>query len=231
MNLKEKNIKCKYIFLIMNLISYLYMIIFHNVTFIYSIVYLSLISIYIFISGISINDKREYKRNINIYMILYILCLISILFLVGRPPIRISTSWYIPEPTPFKTIISQLKYGSINEIIRNIIGNLCLFIPLSFLLILKDNKYKNILRQTVIILPSILMTETLQMITNVGVFDIDDIILNYLGVLLFVIIMNIVNIDKIRKLFNTDFHLKSKTKKVLDTIIIFILIIFMFRNI
>ena len=48
----------------MNLISYLYMIIFHNVTFIYSIVYLSLISIYIFISGISINDKREYKRNI-----------------------------------------------------------------------------------------------------------------------------------------------------------------------
>lgn len=231
MNLKEKNIKCKYIFLIMNLISYLYMIIFHNVTFVYSIVYLSLISIYIFISGISINDKREYKRNINIYMILYILCLISILFLVGRPPIRISTSWYIPEPTPFKTIISQLKYGSINEIIRNIICNLCLFIPLSFLLILKDNKYKNILRQTVIILPSILMTETLQMITNVGVFDIDDIILNYLGVLLFVIIMNIVNVDKIYKQFNTDFHLKSKTKKVLDTIIIFILIIFMFRNI
>lgn len=231
MNLKEKNIKCKYIFLIMNLISYLYMIIFHNVTFIYSIVYLSLISIYIFISGISINDKREYKRNINIYMILYILCLISILFLVGRPPIRISTSWYISEPTPFKTIISQLKYGSINEIIRNIIGNLCLFIPLSFLLILKDNKYKNILRQTVIILPSILMTETLQMITNVGVFDIDDIILNYLGVLLFVIIMNIVNVDKIYKQFNTDFHLKSKTKKVLDIIIIFILIIFMFRNI
>lgn len=231
MNLKEKNIKCKYIFLIMNLISYLYMIIFHNVTFIYSIVYLSLISIYIFISGISINDKREYKRNINIYMILYILCLISILFLVGRPPIRISTSWYIPEPTPFKTIISQLKYGSINEIIRNIIGNLCLFIPLSFLLILKDNKYKNILRQTVIILPSILMTETLQMITNVGVFDIDDIILNYLGFLLLVIIMNIVNVDKIYKQFNTDFHLKSKTKKVLDIIIIFILIIFMFRNI
>lgn len=231
MNLKEKNIKCKYIFLIMNLISYLYMIIFHNVTFIYSIIYLLLISIYIFISGISINDKREYKRNINIYMILYILCLISILFLVGRPPIRISTSWYIPEPTPFKTIISQLKYGSINEIIRNIIGNLCLFIPLSFLLILKDNKYKNILRQTVIILPSILMTETLQMITNVGVFDIDDIILNYLGVLLFVIIMNIVNVNKIYKQFNTDFHLKSKTKKVLDIIIIFILIIFMFRNI
>lgn len=231
MNLKEKNIKCKYIFLIMNLISYLYMIIFHNVTFIYSIVYLSLISIYIFISGISINDKREYKRNINIYMILYILCLISILFLVGRPPIRISISWYIPELTPFKTIISQLKYGSINEIIRNIICNLCLFIPLSFLLILKDNKYKNILRQTVIILPSILMTETLQMITNVGVFDIDDIILNYLGVLLFVIIMNIVNVNKIYKQFNTDFHLKSKTKKVLDIIIIFILIIFMFRNI
>lgn len=231
MNLKEKNIKCKYIFLIMNLISYLYMILFHNVTFIYSIVYLSLLSIYIFISGISINDKKEYKRNINIYMILYILCLISILFLVGRPPIRISTSWYIPEPIPFKTIISQLRYGSINEIIRNIIGNLCLFIPLSFLLILKDNKYKNILRQTLIILPSILMTETLQMITNVGVFDIDDIILNYLGVLLFVIIMNIVNTDKIRKLFNTDFHLKSKTKKVLDTIIIFILIIFMFKNI
>lgn len=231
MNIKKKNITCKYIFLIMNLISYLYMILFHNVTFIYSIVYLSLLSIYVFISGISINDKKEYKRNINIYIMIYILCLISILFLVGRPSIRISNSWYISELIPFKTIISQLKYGSINEIVRNIIGNLCLFIPLSFLLILKDNKYKNILRQTLILLPSILMTELLQMITSVGVFDIDDIILNYLGVLLFIIIMNIVNIDKIRKLFNSDFHLKSKTKGVLDTIIIFILIIFMLKNI
>lgn len=231
MNIKKKKITCKYIFLIMNLISYLYMILFHNVTFIYSIVYLSLLSIYVFISGISINDKKEYKRNINIYIMIYILCLISILFLVGRPPIRISNSWYISELIPFKTIISQLKYGSINEIARNIIGNLCLFIPLSFLLILKDNKYKNILRQTLILLPSILMTELLQMITSVGVFDIDDIILNYFGVLLFIIIMNIVNIDKIRKLFNSDFHLKSKTKRVLDTIIIFILIIFMLKNI
>lgn len=231
MNLKKKKITCKYIFLIMNLMSYLYMILFHNVTFIYSIVYLSLLSIYVFISGISINDKKEYKRNINIYIMIYILCLISILFLVGRPPIRISNSWYISELIPFKTIISQLKYGSINEIVRNIIGNLCLFIPLSFLLILKDNKYKNILRQTLILLPSILMTELLQMITSVGVFDIDDIILNYLGVLLFIIIMNIVNIDKIRKLFNSDFHLKSKTKRVLDVVIIFILIIFMLKNI
>lgn len=231
MNIKKKKITCKYIFLIMNLISYLYMILFHNVTFIYSIVYLSLLSIYVFISGISINDKKEYKRNINIYIMIYILCLISILFLVGRPPIRISNSWYISELIPFKTIISQLKYGSINEIVRNIIGNLCLFIPLSFLLILKDNKYKNILRQTLILLPSILMTELLQMITSVGVFDIDDIILNYFGVLLFIIIMNIVNIDKIRKLFNSDFHLKSKTKRVLDVVIIFILIIFMLKNI
>lgn len=231
MNIKKKKITCKYIFLIMNLISYLYMILFHNVTFIYSIVYLSLLSIYVFISGISINDKKEYKRNINIYIMIYILCLISILFLVGRPPIRISNSWYISELIPFKTIISQLKYGSINEIVRNIIGNLCLFIPLSFLLILKDNKYKNILRQTLIVLPSILMTELLQMITSVGVFDIDDIILNYLGVLLFIIIMNIVNIDKIRKLFNSDFHLKSKTKRVLDVVIILILIIFMLKNI
>ena len=231
MNLKKKNITCKYIFLIMNLISYLYMILFHNVTFIYSIVYLSLLSIYVFISGISINDKKEYKRNINIYIMIYILCLISILFLVGRPPIRISNSWYISELIPFKTIISQLKYGSTNEIIRNIIGNLCLFIPLSFLLILEDSKYKNILRQTLIILPSILITELLQMITSVGVFDIDDIILNYLGVLLFIIIMNIVNIDKIRKLFNSDFHLKSKTKGVLDVVIILILILFMLKNI
>ncbi len=230
MNLKKKKITCKYIFLIMNLMSYLYMILFHNVTFIYSIVYLSLLSIYVFISGISINDKKEYKRNINIYIMIYILCLISILFLVGRPPIRISNSWYISELIPFKTIISQLKYGSINEIVRNIIGNLCLFIPLSFLLILKDNKYKNILRQTLILLPSILMTELLQMITSVGVFDIDDIILNYLGVLLFIIIMNIVNIDKIRKLFNSDFHLKSKIKGVLDIIIILILILFMFKR-
>ena len=68
MNLKKKKITCKYIFLIMNLISYLYMILFHNVTFIYSIVYLSLLSIYVFISGISINDKRN-TREILIFIL------------------------------------------------------------------------------------------------------------------------------------------------------------------
>ena len=64
MNLKEKNIKCKYIFLIMNLISYLYMIIFHNVTFIYSIVYLSLISNNPIINKIMNNFNYKYKMNL-----------------------------------------------------------------------------------------------------------------------------------------------------------------------
>lgn len=64
-----------------------------------------------------------------------------------------------------------------------------MIIPFSFLLMIKDEKYNNILRQTLITLPTILIIEFLQAFTHTGTFDIDDILLNYIGTLLFTFII------------------------------------------
>ena len=46
---------------------------------------------------------------------------------------------------------------------------------------IKDKKYNNVLKQSIIILPVILIIEVLQASTHTGAFDVDDIILNCLG--------------------------------------------------
>ena len=66
----------------------------------------------------------------------------------------------------------------------------------------------------------------LQAFTHTGSFDIDDIILNYMGVVVFTfLITRFKIIDKIRKLFYTDFKLKLRHKKVLFYISLTVLIV------
>ena len=102
-----------------------------------------------------------------------------------------------------------------------------MLLPLSFLLMIKKTKYNNIFIQTIIILPITISIELLQAFTHTGSFDIDDIILNYLSVVLFTILVTKTKIiNKFRKLFYTDFSLSSKTKKILYYSGLIILIIF-----
>ena len=161
-----------------------------------------------------------HKEIIYLLAVIYLLCLFHV---VTFQDINYGTSNFIPFKEIFRYDIGSHKF------FRNVMGNIMLFIPFGFLssYLLKNRKLGVV---TILTIIASLTIEVVQYYIG-RVFDIDDIILNYLGVLLFVIIMNIVNVDKIYKQFNTDFHLKSKTKKVLDIIIIFILIIFMFRNI
>ena len=120
----------------------------------------------------------------------------------------------------------QIKYDSTALLLKNIVGNIVMLIPLSFLLMIKNLKNKNILRQSVIIIPIIIIIEVLQAFTHTGSFDIDDIILNYMGVVVFTfLITRFKIIDKIRKLFYTDFKLKLRHKKVLFYISLTVLIV------
>ena len=120
----------------------------------------------------------------------------------------------------------QIKYGSTALLLKNIVGNIVMLIPLSFLLMIKNLKNNNILRQSVIIISTIIIIEVLQAFTHTGSFDIDDIILNYMGVVVFTfLITRFKIIDKVRKLFYTDFKLKLRHKKVLFYISLTVLIV------
>lgn len=86
---------------------------------------------------------------------------------------------------PFKTIVSYVNNANtINEVVRaisNVIGNLCLFIPIGFLLPLASKK-ASFKRLITFVLPLILVIEAAQFYVGRSA-DIDDVILNLLGAL------------------------------------------------
>ena len=223
----------KYSILVINIFIYIYLVFIGINRFIYHISYykcvlfLLLISLFVYTSSLLLKKEKDYKINIVIYIILYLLLLISITFYIGRVNIEFYNWWYSGQYIPFVTISNQFKYGSIYSILKNIIGNSVMLIPLSFLLMLKNLKYKNIFKQSLITIPIIICIEVLQAFTHTGSFDIDDIILNYLGTLIFTfLITRFKLIDKIRNLFFTDFNLNSKLKYIMFYFNLVLIIIF-----
>jgi glycopeptide antibiotics resistance protein len=94
---------------------------------------------------------------------------------------------------PFATI--KLFYESrrmnMEYKVNNLLGNILLFIPLGFLLPLLVKRFRNIF---LIVLTGFLLSvfyECTQLLTGIGIFDVDDMILNTFGTLLGVIIFYI----------------------------------------
>ena len=229
---KRENIIKNFI-LVLNIIIFYYLLFIGRNQYLYGmnyfmcIVFMILNSLFIFFYGLLKNNKKTYNMNILVYIFLYSYLLFTITFIISRTEFRLYNWWYAGQYEPFYTIISQFKYGSFTSISKNILGNSVMLIPLSFLLMIKNKKFNNVLKQAIIILPVVVAIELLQAFTHTGAFDIDDIILNYIGTLVFTFIITRFGIiDKIRKLFYTDFKIKSNIKNILFYLSLIILIIF-----
>lgn len=86
--------------------------------------------------------------------------------------------------TFFKTIRMYIAYwGRINSF-ENLVGNVVIFIPYGLLLPLAWKKGNQLFSFVLSALVFILGVELIQMWTNFGAFDVDDILLNLLGALL-----------------------------------------------
>ena len=229
--MKEKILKN--IIIVLNIVLFFYLVFIginqylYEMDYIKCIMFMILNSIFIFTYGILKNNNKTYNYNIIIYIVLFLYLLFSFTFIIGRADFRFYNRWSAGQYIPFQTIISQLERASTYSILKNILGNAVALIPLSFLLMIKNKKYNNILRQSIIILPTILIIEVLQASTHTGSFDVDDIILNYGGTLIFTFLITRFHIiDNIRKLFNTDFKLKNNTKNILFYTSLIVLIVF-----
>ncbi len=219
--------------LVLNIIIFYYLLFVGRNQYLYGmnyficIVFMILNSLFIFFYGLLKNEKKTYSTNILVYILLYSYLLFTITFIISRTEFRFYNWWYAGQYEPFHTIISQFKYGSVTSIAKNILGNSVMLIPLSFLLMIKNEKFKNVLKQSLIILPVVVAIELLQAFTHTGEFDIDDTILNYVGTLAFTFIITRFGIiDKIRKLFYTDFKIKSNIKSIVFYLSLILLIIF-----
>ena len=223
----------KNIIIVLNIVLFFYLVFIginqylYEMDYIKCIIFMILNSIFIFTYGILKNNNKTYNYNIIIYIVLFLYLLFSFTFIIGRADFRFYNRWSAGQYIPFQTIISQLERASTYSILKNILGNVVALIPLSFLLMIKNKKYNNILRQSIIILPTILIIEVLQASTHTGSFDVDDIILNYGGTLIFTFLITRFHIiDNIRKLFNTDFKLNNNTKNILFYTSLIVLIAF-----
>lgn len=220
-----------YLFLLISNIILL-LLLFKNKSLV-SIPYLQIIAIYIimafivFFTGLIINTEKAYKFNIKIYIILYIICLLSVTifdrvsYFTISPVKQLLSGNFIP----FNTINRYIRTMYLPLFLRNVVANMLCLIPLSFLLIVLNDKYKNILKQLPVLLVIDIGIEVLQGLTGCGICDIDDLILNVGFSILFTLIFNRL-IIKIKPIFYKDYLNNKVIKYVLLIINIIIVLIF-----
>lgn len=207
----------------------------YNMTFIKAIVLFLSLFLLCFSFGLLQNNEKIYKKNIFVYIGLYISLLISITFFIGRRSLSIDfdriNHIYTGALIPFHTISLYFNgYASTKEIVYNIFGNAIMLVPLSLLLMIKNKKYNNIFRQLLIIAPIVIFIELFQEITWVGTFDVDDILLNLVGPIIFTFLITRFDIvGKIRKLFYYDFVKKREIKYFLYILSLIVPILFIIK--
>lgn len=84
---------------------------------------------------------------------------------------------------PFGSLRTQLTHITEWWALKNILGNIIPFMPFGFLLPLVSKKTNSFFRVFVISILTILFIEFFQFFTKIGSFDVDDIILNFVGIM------------------------------------------------
>lgn len=194
-----------------------------------------------------LGNNKPMKINLYIFFMLYLILLITLTLFDsswGRNGFAIKDfKVYIKQSVnlvPFKTIINYIKefnsMYSTRQIMFNLMGNICAFMPMALflpLLFKKQSKFKNFIITMIII---ILGIESLQLITTSGRFDIDDLILNLFGAAIMYLLLNIKSVnDLINNVFLLEHNKISKKSyiKIISLILMIIIIcvsIIVYRN-
>lgn len=156
-----------------------------------------------------------YEKDKNIiwyYLILYITMLIGFTFSNNRVNYLTINNILKRENNliPFVSMINLFKYSK-RTFLYNALGNLLMLTPLAVLLPLLSDKFKRVKKYFLCVLILTITIESTQYIFKVGSFDIDDIILNVGGTVLFYII---IYKSKLKSIINKIFLTYKSDKKV-----------------
>lgn len=161
-------------------------------------------------------DTREDRKRMNkisyiIALVIYIIMFFN-LTIFGR-----IVDWYNTyNLVPFKTIIGYWAFPNTHNTIINILGNIVILMPVQFL-IMKIFDIKKFKVSIIIDVSLSLLIEIIQLISHAGVFDIDDIILNVLGMsIVYGVVM-----DKHKILLNNKDKLLTSFISLVITFILF----------
>ena len=128
---------------------------------------------------------RKLIGSFSLYLLVLYGCVIIYFFLFSDRLGRVDGySTYRYNLIPFEEIRRFILYRnnvSTGAFILNLIGNLLVFFPVGFLMPLWRNKKTGGIYVAAVAFLFSLCIETLQLVTKVGVFDVDDLLLNTLG--------------------------------------------------
>ena len=120
-----------------------------------------------------------FKKIYRIFIFPYTIFLLYLMFIgFGREQHEANIVRFLPLVS---TILFVQNTTSWESIIINLLGNIIMFIPFGFLGWL-NAKYFSFKKLIVDFLSALIIVEALQYLTRLGVFDIDDLALNSLGV-------------------------------------------------
>ena len=94
---------------------------------------------------------------------------------------------------PFRSMSTQITHITQWWALKNLLGNIIPFVPFGFLLPITYKKFSSTISVFFTGLASILLIEIFQFFTKLGSFDVDDIILNMIGIVCGYLIFWVIN--------------------------------------
>lgn len=194
-------------------------------------------SLFLYIGGVLLSkyldNNKPMKINLYIFFGLYLILLITLTLFDSlwlRNGFNFSGFDNIQDRinlVPFKTIMTFVKefdsMYSTSQIMLNLFGNVCAFMPMALFLPLLFKRQNKVFQFVITLTLMILGIEFLQLITGSGRFDIDDLILNLFGAVLVYLLFKIKSVNAL--IHNIFLLEKNKiSKKYYIKIILFIVI-------
>ena len=138
-----------------------------------------------------------------IYKILIIPYSLFLLYLMffgfGRVPMENHVFRFVPIYSTYDFLKNQLFFRNYYSVITNLGGNFIMFVPFGFLSCIFRKYQSNERKLLMDFLVGIIIVEFLQYISRLGVFDVDDVLLNTFAVWIGTKVMKCKNVDKFFK--------------------------------
>ncbi|MBE5959620.1 MAG: VanZ family protein [Lachnospiraceae bacterium] len=130
--------------------------------------------------------KKRVKYLGRLFFVLYILCAVYFLFFSDSMDRTMVSREYRYNLRPFfeiRRFVNNIDQVGIKSLLINVGGNIVCFMPFGYLLptITKHKIVKNIFGVVLLTFLFSLSVETIQLVTKVGAFDVDDLMLNTFG--------------------------------------------------
>jgi glycopeptide antibiotics resistance protein len=128
--------------------------------------------------------QKKKELILRISKILFFMYLVLMIWQLFLGPYRSYSAVRRYNIYPFNTIINYFMNSdkfSFHIIFINLVANIVTFIPLGFFTSLLFKRLNKVITITIFSVLTVTSIEAMQFIFNVGVFDVDDIILNTLG--------------------------------------------------